>query len=414
MADAQSQPNSPGANPEELVEVEVAGRIYTDWETVWIQHRWGEGVPMFRLTTAERDPMEELWSRLQIAPGDLVKIKLGGEIAITGVVTVRQTAYDANSHGVAIQGVGIQWFAFRGSIIHPTQNFKGGFVSIAQQVLAPFDSKPRVIGEIDPTPFNKDRGINSNTGETVWQFLSRLAPDRKVVLGADVFGNILLIGPHWNDAIGPSQGIDRLEEGVNILSCQALIDVTKVYSKYMTRGQTGRSDEGSPADAAQQESQPIDSNTLKIYSPLMTPIEHPVWTKREVDLRNQYEATWHEGTIIEATILVQGFFTRYGKLWEAGQDVVIQSPMAMLPNELLALRSVTFTQDRSSGSRTTLDCVAPWYLQDYSVPPPGAGRAGLPAPPVQETRPVNPTPPTPATPAPPPAPAVASVPAPEE
>src|SRR5262249_26037596 len=70
----------------------------------YVQHRLHDPYNYFRFTAAERDPIPELWSRLQFIPGDEVEILLGGQKAITGIILVRQTAYDSNSHGVSLQG----------------------------------------------------------------------------------------------------------------------------------------------------------------------------------------------------------------------------------------------------------------------------------------------------------------------
>ena len=208
FTDVLSQPAYPGAKPEEVAEVFIDKFVYSDWETVWVQHRWHDAWPIFRITTAERDPVAELWARLQIIPGDLCLIKLGGVVAITGVVTVRQTAYDANSHAVSIQGMGVQWFTWRGAILDKTQEFKGGYVDVATQVMAPFGVTPTVIGTIDPTEFKPP--AHNEIGESVFQFLEKLGRERKVVLGGDYAGNLLLVGDH------ESQVVDELIEGVNI------------------------------------------------------------------------------------------------------------------------------------------------------------------------------------------------------
>ena len=77
----------------------------------------------------------------------------------------------------------------------------------------------------------------------------------------------------------------------------------------------------------------------------------------EIDLRAETEAAWSEGTLIEATVVVFGWFTRSGKLWAhcVGECVILNSPMTTLVGERMAIRSVTSTQDRQSGTRTTLD-----------------------------------------------------------
>jgi prophage tail gpP-like protein len=401
-SDVISQPAEPGTDPDEIAEILVANSIYTlggagatnpasggaysDWETVWLQHRWMAGWPMFRFTTAERDPPGDdiearqaelaLWTTFRIRPPDHVVIKLGGQVAITGVVIVRQTAYDGNSHAVSIQGNGTQWFTWRGAIVDEKQTFYGSYVDIATQVMKPFEVVPRVVGTINPKPWEPD-GAHSQTGETVWDFLNRLAPERKVRLGADYMGNLLLIGDHV------SQVVDELIEGENIKSCQCTIKIDDWYSEYGARGQKQNTNDGPPKEAAQQDKW-VKSEFYRRYSPLLVAMEHPVWTDDEVAMRAEHEARTGEGQIIEATVVVYGWFTSRHVLWAqlCGEKVILNSPMTTLVGFEMAIRAVTCTQDKQSGSQTTLDLCAPWLLNDSGLRAGGTGAGGeiLPAP----------------------------------
>jgi prophage tail gpP-like protein len=378
-----SQRPYPGVNPEEVAEIMVEGYSYSDWETVWVQHRWKEAWPQFRFTTAERDPVAALWSRLQIFPKDLVLIKLGGQIAITGVVIVRQTAYEANSHSVSIQGNGDQWFTWRGAILDKEGTFPGGYVDVATAVMKPFGVAPTVIGSIDPLPFKPP--AKNTPGETVFEFLQRLGTMRKVVLGGDWRSGLLLIGDHQ------SEMVDSLVEGVNIKSCQCVININEWHSHYVARGQSQRSDEGSPPDAAQLEGY-VNSPFFSRYSPILTPVEHPVWTQQEVQDRAEFEAREREGVIIEATVTVYGWFTSDGTLWAqcCGKDVMFMSPMTGLGHERLSIKTVTCTQDRQSGTQTTLELVAPWYLNEPGIAATGTGSNMNPAPGAAQSDPNQP------------------------
>jgi prophage tail gpP-like protein len=101
-----SQPEYPGVKPEEVATVVVGGRYYSDWETTWVQHRRLDPYMYFRFTAAERDPIPGLWDRLQFKPPDPCAIYLAGRLAVTGIIMVRQVAYEGNSHGVSLQGKG--------------------------------------------------------------------------------------------------------------------------------------------------------------------------------------------------------------------------------------------------------------------------------------------------------------------
>jgi prophage tail gpP-like protein len=356
------QPDSPYADPKEIATLIVNGMRFSDWETVWVQHRFGDGHPTFRFTCAERDPIPNLWSKLQFLPGNEVDIELGGMPAIKGIIIVRQTAYDANNHGVSLQGVGLTWYLSIASIIDKKQNFEGSYMDIANQVLKPTGIKAVPVGNVDGTPF--DGGAQSIPGETIWAFLERYAKDRKIILSGDQQGNLLVIGENT-----PPVGA-QVKEGVNIISCQAIIDAQGIRSEYFCRGQCKGSDKKNMTGSSEQEATPIPG-TAKRYAPLLTVMEQPVWTEHEVNLRNKFEASvWHEGTLIQVTVVVPGWFQPDGALiWMAGQIVQFDSPMTTLVMPL-GVRSATFTQDRQSGTRTTLELVAPWALNSAGIAAP--------------------------------------------
>jgi prophage tail gpP-like protein len=108
-------------------------------------------------------------------------------------------------------------------------------------------------------------------------------------------------------------------------------------------------------------------------------MEQPVWTKDEVEIRNRFEQKWHEGTNIQVTVTVPGWFQPSGNaLWMAGQLVWFDSPMTTLRMGL-SIRSATFTQDRQSGTRTTLELVAPWANNQSGIAVPSGQPGGEPS-----------------------------------
>jgi prophage tail gpP-like protein len=167
----------------------------------------------------------------------------------------------------------------------------------------------------------------------------------------------------------------------------AIIQVGDIFSEYRFRGQTAASDPQFGPPASEQEASV--PGTAVHYSPLLVPSEQPVWGIAELQQRAQYEAIWHEGTQIQVTAVVQGWMRPSGGLWRPGQQVYVRSPMAMIDMNM-KVQQLTFTQDRGSGTLTTLDLVPPFYLRDRTLFPlrpgtpqtPGVG-VGTPAPPAQ-------------------------------
>ena len=236
---------APSRVESEIAELKVRGTIFDDWETVWVQQRFNGLFPLFRFTCAERDPVPtgdpdqfvQIWEKLQFRPGDSCTVWLGGVLAVTGIIEIRQVAYDANSHGVMLIGKGIQAWAAKSSVIHPTGNFdKKNILQIAKEVWAPFPVEVHPVGSVDMTPFEK---CQLNPGETTWDFLERLCRPRGVVLGTDEYGNFLLIGDHTFPIA------QELVEGENILRCNCTINESWKFQRYDVIGQGPENDQRS-------------------------------------------------------------------------------------------------------------------------------------------------------------------------
>ncbi|MCA1455925.1 hypothetical protein I6F35_22420 [Bradyrhizobium sp. BRP22] len=347
--------------PQEIAVLTVNNRTFEDWESVWVQKRWGDAFHWFRFTAAERDTevttargRVPLWTRLQFKPDDHCTVELAGQLAITGFIETRQVAYDATSHGVMLIGKSETAQASKSSVDHKTGNFdKKNIVQVAQEVIAPYGVGMQVIGSIDTTPFDK---LQSEKGELVWDFLERIARPRGVVMSSDAFGNFVLIGEH-NFPV-----VTELIEGINIKSCQCEITHKTVWQELRVDAQHAASDDNSCTAASELKG--VASGTpTPLRTMRLTPAEQPVKTQAEVQNRARYEAIWSNGTILTTTIVVQGWLRDGVSLWEPGDKVHVYSPMAML-NTALVIECATFSQDSRSGTLTTLDLVAPWKFRD--------------------------------------------------
>jgi len=356
-------------NPFEIAEIRTKVGNFKDWESVWVQHRWADGWALFRFTAAEFSPMPITWSGLKFLPGDTVDIYLGGQPALlNGLIVDRQVAYDATSHAVELSGRSTSWKAVESSIDQPPGDFDNmSFVEIANQILAPYGITPKIIGQPNPRPF---KNVQNQKGEKIWDFLEGLARPRGIVLGSDLYGNVLIIGDH---TFAPS---GDLVEGRNILKLQCTISIRNMYGIYGVASQSQNADDQSPTAANEQEAH-VDGQHPQAPKNILSPSPIPTKTLDELQEMAHNEAKWSDGTFIEATITTPGWF-RPGttSLWEAGQIVEVYSPMAPL-NTPMKVRNVTFTQDRQSVTLTTLDLNIPWMLNDKItgvtglIPPPG-------------------------------------------
>lgn len=342
-------------NPAEVATLTVNDVSFQDWETVWVQHRWSDGWPLFRFTAAEEATMPTSWGALQFKPGDACTITLGGQLAITGIILTRQTAYDANNHQVELQGAGRTWAAGTSSINANDANFdKMALHAIASKAYGKQDVTVLPVGRVDATPFEK---CQAQPGELCFDFVDKLARQRGATLGSDHLGNMLLIGDHSNPIV------QQLREGQNILKMQCVISNEMMATVYNAIGQ-GSNAENLPAAVAAKLEAEVGSPNYKGYKKfLQTVLEHPAMSQAEVESRAHYEAKFRDGTQIRANVTVQGWLRDGKNLWRCGDDVDVQAPMAML-DFTMKIQTLTFQQDNQSGTTTVLELVMPWMLSD--------------------------------------------------
>ena len=352
------QPSQKSKSQSEIAVLEVNGKKFDDWESVWVQSRWNDPFTLFRFTAAERDPIFAsknifpLPQRLQFKPGDQCTITLAGQLAVTGVIEIRQVAYDANQHGVMLIGKTATAWPARSSVDTKTGSFDNkNLVQIATEVLAPYPVGLVIIGQIDMKPFDK---VQNEPGELIWDFLERLARWKDVIMGSDAQGNFLLIGQH-----SMPTGV-QLVEGRNIKTCQCTIRRDQVYTEYDVRAQTAASDDNSGTQASELNATAVGKFPVP-FAKLITPHELPVKTQPEVQKRVDTEKRWRDGTEVQADITVQGWLSDERSLWWPGDEIKVYSPMAML-DDVLKIRTATFTQDSTSGTQTLLDMVLPGLI----------------------------------------------------
>lgn len=336
----------------------VNGVEYKDWESVYVRCEAAAQFDYFRFSAAEREPLPKAgWTKWQLKPDDACIITLAGQQIINGFIESRQVAYNATAHGIQLIGKAVSVWASKSSVDSEDGNFDGQtFEQVARKVLNPFGVGIEVVGLLNPRPFEK---LQCNPGELVWDFLERIARPRGIVLGTNEKGEFVLIGkrPVEQDYVK-----NELIEGINIKSCQCVIEYPAIFKRYKGRGQAPASDSNS-GTAASEITAEVEG-TAKHESVIDIPVEQPVPTQEEMKERVLYERQWREGTKINAVITVQGWLADGRELWRPRQHVYVNSPMATL-NLVMGIQSVTYTQDNQRGTETTLELVLPEKLNGF-------------------------------------------------
>jgi prophage tail gpP-like protein len=345
--------------PTEEAVLVVNNAEFGDWESIWVQRRYGDNCTLFRFTAAERDPIFgqtgfPLWQKLQFKPGDLCQVNLAQQLAVTGFIETRQVAYNATQHGVQLDGKSYSANAAKSSVDTKTGSFDGkNILQIAQEVCAPYGVGIKVVGSLDMTPFKK---LQNQKGELVWDFLERIARPRGVIMGSDHLGNFLMIGQHSGGIV------DQLIEGYNIKACQCVISHKDIHLDVNVGAQGAHDDNFNMSAATEMQADAKTTVQSVLNSKIIVPMEHPPTSQAEVQARANYERMWKDGSLIQCTITTQGWLRAGQVLWEAGDQVWVNSPMAML-NQAMGIQNVTFMQDNQNGTQTVLDLVNPEALR---------------------------------------------------
>ena len=365
--------------PSEIATMVVNGKIFEDWESIKIYWAWAEPYAQFTFTCAEREAYPSPSQPEQFVPGDVCENLSGRDSGDRRSRSLpAQVAYDANQHAVQLQGVSMSWFADRSSIEHKDSDFSDqNFLQIAGSILAPTGVGYETVGEVDNTPLPMPA---PSPGEKIAiKFLERLARDRKIIISNLPNGQYLFVGEHQWPA---DRRTDRRAE--NIKKMQCVITVEAAHSEYIIRAQKRGTDESHGKDASEQEAR-IKGIMTQAYSIQLTTIEHPVATPNEVITRALTEKMWNDDlTTINATVTVYGWFRPLPTsvasvanmqtgpqtghtLWQAGDEVAVFSPMAILYDQPLKIKSVTWTQDNVGGTETVLNLVTPRGLNGMPI-----------------------------------------------
>lgn len=353
--------------PEEVAVVTVNGTDYRDWETVMVRHALRD-VPAYhcRFTCSEFTPIARNFSVMQIKPGDVCSVTLAGLPAFLGRVETRQVYYDAKRHHIEIQCASNMDVA-TASVIHSTMEWKNKtFQQIGQEILNNLGIKMTFEGG-SPPGYTFPR-ISAAPGENVHDFLDTIARglSQQTGLGISFTSNEQ---QDFVVAMGPLSGGDSVIEGRNILIGREIIYNPAMAGNAPVIAQSFADDQNWGAKVA---SQPFFNSTFQTFGSIANAgvivNELPTFDKTIMGGRNTSEKLWQQGDQITVFATVYGWLRPSGGLWRRNQNVNVDSPMLIMHNQSLIAKSVTFTQDDDTGTRTTLELCNPAALGGLNPP----------------------------------------------
>lgn len=95
----------------------------------------------------------------------------------------------------------------------------------------------------------------------------------------------------------------------------------------------------------------------KMGAPAVVISELPTAVDNVIKGRTTTERNWMMEDFVTVFATVYGWSKPSGGLWLRGQTVIVNSPMLVMNGISLTLKSVTFSQDNRTGTRTVLELV---------------------------------------------------------
>lgn len=351
---------------EETVILTVNGRDYKDWESVTVKHEKKARPPFTcRFTCSEGTPIAKNFAVLQIKPGDKCTVTLAGFPAFKGTVMTRQVYYDANRHHIEIQcGTFVELST--ASVITPTMEWKNQtFTQIGNDVLKRFGYAMKFEGGSPPN--KKIPRVSAMMGESVQDFMDQLARSQKTDSGT---GIAFTSDPQENYVVivGPGTDRDTVTEGKDIIIGREILYNPSAANYHPTISQGPGSDKAWGAKVAHV---PFAQQALEMFGgapPSVIVGEIPTSDNQDLSERSSTEAKWKGESQITVIVTVYGWTRPSGGLWKINQKVNVYSPMLLMEGDELEAKSVTFTQDNNTGTRTTLELCNALALGQGSPP----------------------------------------------
>ena len=327
------------------VTLTVGGLEYGGWKSVEINADLERQFRSFKLNITWQWPGQTELRRIK--PGDVCEVRIGSDLLLTGYVFKAPVSYDGRQISLNIEGSSkTQDLVDCAAINAPNQWHQQPLLSIVEALAESY--KVQVVSEIPETT-----RLGSHTlvpGETVFQSIDRLLTLFRVFSTDDAQGRVVLARPGSG-----GRASDALELGKNILSANAAMDYSQVFSEYRVIGQHKGSDAQSGAAV---------SEILHIATDLRYPRRRVTVINEGAQLtwdlarqRADWETATRVGKASSATYQVQGWRQSNGELWRHNTLVRVVDPVLQFDSDMLISRVTYSLSER--GSITTLQVAPP-------------------------------------------------------
>lgn len=323
----------------------VGTAVYEGWTALRVTASIERAAGAFTLEVTERGGLTGFGRELR--QGQRAVVSLAGQVVITGWIDAISRDLQAGAH--TVQASGRDATADLVDCAAKVEEYKGQtLLAIALDQVAAFGPPTIPValteGMDAGAPFAR---VRVEPGQSVFEFLERLARHRGCLLMPDGRGG-LLIG-----RAGRIQAAADIVQGQNLLGIRVTDDGRERFSEYEVRGQAAGSDRRHGAAAAHLKGLASDPEVARTRRKIIQAEDGEV----DLDTRALWEQRVAYGRSLSARARVQGWEAKTGRLWQPGELVQVQAP-AVEVDDLLLIVDCTYTLD-GQGTVTEIGLTRP-------------------------------------------------------
>lgn len=327
------------------VTLSVAGMDYAGWKALEVSAGIERQARDFTLSITWRWPGQTV--EVPIKQGDRCELRIGADLVLTGYVFATPIAYDANSITLSVSGRSTTADLVDCSAINEPGQWRQQTVQQIVTALAePYGIEVR--SEAQETAALADHTIEP--GETVFESIDRLLTLSRLLSADDEAGRVVIIKPG-----SAGRAADALELGKNILSADAPLDFSGVFSAYRVIGQQSGTDEAFGEDAAEVRAEVADTRTARRRELVIQ--QSGQLTPALARDRANWERGNRIGRALAVTYRVQGWRQSNGALWRPNMIVRVVDRLIGLDRDML-ISEVKYSLS-SAGTVATLTVAPP-------------------------------------------------------
>ncbi|WP_236178370.1 MULTISPECIES: phage baseplate assembly protein [Pseudomonas] len=336
------------------VTLTVNNMEYGGWKSVQITADLERQFRTFKLDITWQWPGQTVDQRIKA--GDPCEVRIGKDLVLTGYVFKAPISYDGRQISLSIEGSSrTQDLVDCAARNIPGQWQEQSLLNIVQALAGEYSQF--VVNEIPETARLSKHTIVP--GETVFQSIDRLLSLYRVFSTDDAEGRLVLAKPGSG-----GRASDALELGKNILSANAPMDYSQVFSEYKVIGQQKGNDKKSGAAASEVESTATDLSFKRRRTTIIN--EGSQLTFELAQQRAQWESATRMGRALTTTYQVQGWRQSNGDLWRHNTLVRVKDPVLGFDEDML-ISKVTYSLS-AQGSVTTLQVAPPHTFDANPLP----------------------------------------------